>query len=210
MYADTEREAFFQNNRAELIGQIVDPPEFSHEFRGERFYAFSLEVPRLSGISDRLPVTAPQKAFPMGKVIGSGFVSVVGQIRSYNKVVEGKGRLDLQIYACEVWGEKEGTANSIVLNGYLCKPPVYRKTPFGREIADLLVAVNRPYNRSDYIPCIAWGRNARFSANLEVGTRVEIIGRMQSREYQKDRGEGVIENRVAYEVSVSDMIAERI
>ena len=175
---------------------------------GEGFYEMSVLVKRLSGQADILPVTISERLI-QDKQLGIGSeISAIGQFRSYNKLVDGKSKLMLTVFVRELLeGEAQKNPNSIVLSGYICKQPVYRTTPFNREIADLLVAVNRSYNKSDYIPCIAWGRNARFVKNLAVGERIALSGRIQSREYQKKFSETDVRILTAYEVSISKLAA---
>ncbi len=197
-----------RNNKVYVSGEIVTEAEFSHEVYGEGFYEMKLKVERLSGQSDILPVTVSERLIKEGDLKVGGRLSAVGQFRSYNKIVEGKSRLMLTVFVREtVEEDKYKNPNNIVLCGYICKPPVYRTTPFHREIADVLVAVNRAYNKSDYIPCIAWGRNARFVKNLSVGERIAVSGRIQSREYQKKLSETEMRTMTAYEVSVSKLAA---
>ncbi len=197
-----------KNNKVFVAGEIVSDAVFSHEVYGEGFYEFFVKVMRLSGQADILPVTLSERLI-QGALLGKGrSICAVGQFRSYNKIENGKSRLMLTIFVRELLDEAEGkNPNNILLSGYICKPPVYRTTPFNREIADVLVAVNRAYNKSDYIPCIAWGRNARFVKNLSVGDKVAISGRIQSREYQKRLSEDDVKTMVAYEVSVSKLAA---
>lgn len=191
-----------QNNRVYLCGKIASEPIFSHEIMGENFYDASISVERLSGQEDIIPVTISDRLldddFEIGNLIG-----LIGQFRSYNKIVDGHSRLVLRVFVREIAEIDEQCPNVIELDGYVCKPPVYRQTPFKREIADILLAVNRAYNKSDYIPTIAWGRNARYASTFEVGDRIELVGRIQSRVYQKQLDDGRIEERVAYEVSIS-------
>lgn len=191
-----------QNNRVYLCGKIASEPIFSHEIMGENFYDASISVERLSGQEDVIPITISDRLleddFEIGNLIG-----VIGQFRSYNKIVDGHSRLVLRVFVREIAEIDEQCPNVIELDGYVCKPPVYRQTPFKREIADILLAVNRAYNKSDYIPTIAWGRNARYASTFEVGDRIELVGRIQSRIYQKQLDDGSIEERVAYEVSIS-------
>ena len=197
-----------KNNKVYLSGVVVGDAEFSHEVYGEGFYEMKVSVPRLSGQEDILPVTVSERLIADKKLQKGSPVNAVGQFRSYNKLVEGKSKLMLTVFVREILDDAAGkNPNSIVLSGYVCKQPVYRTTPFNREIADLLVAVNRSYNKSDYIPCIAWGRNARFVKNLAVGERIALSGRIQSREYQKKLSETDIRTMVAYEVSVSKLAA---
>ena len=197
-----------KNDRVYLNGEIVSEAAFSHEVYGEGFYEMSVLVKRLSGQADILPVTISERLI-QDKQLGIGSeISAIGQFRSYNKLVDGKSKLMLTVFVRELLeGETQENPNSIVLSGYICKQPVYRTTPFNREIADLLVAVNRSYNKSDYIPCIAWGRNARFVKNLAVGERIALSGRIQSREYQKKFSETDVRILTAYEVSISKLAA---
>ncbi len=197
-----------KNNKVYISGEIVSDAVFSHEIYGEGFYEFFVKVMRLSGQADILPITVSERLI-QGAMLGKGkCICAVGQFRSYNKIENGKSRLMLTIFVRELVDEGAGrNPNNILLSGYICKPPVYRTTPFNREIADVLVAVNRAYNKSDYIPCIAWGRNARFVKNLCVGDKVAISGRIQSREYQKRFSETDVKTMTAYEVSVSKLAA---
>ncbi len=197
-----------KNNRVFITGEIVSEAKFSHEVYGEGFYEFFVSVMRLSGQADVLPVTISERLIKSSDLKVGSVISALGQFRSYNKLENGKSRLMLTVFVRELVDENAGkNPNSIVLSGYICKPPVYRTTPFNREIADLLIAVNRAYNKSDYIPCIAWGRNARFVQNLKVGDRVALSGRIQSREYQKRLSEEECVTMTAYEVSVSKLAA---
>ena len=194
-----------QNNKVFLTGKVVSEPEFSHEMMGEGFYDFSLAIKRLSGQDDIIPVTISERLmdgvdFSVGAQIGA-----VGQFRSYNKLVGDRSKLVLRVFVRELVEPNEDNPNIIELDGFVCKPPIYRQTPFKREIADMLIAVNRAYNKSDYIPAIAWGRNARFAGGFEVGSKVHLTGRIQSRVYQKQLEDGVVEERTAYEVSVSKL-----
>ena len=197
-----------KNNKVYVMGEIVSDATFSHEVYGEGFYEFFVKVMRLSGQADILPVTLSERLI-QGGMLGKGkTICALGQFRSYNKIENGKSRLMLTVFVRELLDELPGkNPNSILLSGYICKPPVYRTTPFNREIADVLIAVNRAYNKSDYIPCIAWGRNARFVKNLCVGDRIAVSGRIQSREYQKKLSETEIKTMTAYEVSVSKLAA---
>ena len=197
-----------QNNKVYLKGEIITEARFSHEIYGEGFYEMDVLVKRLSGQADILPVTISERLIESANLKIGSTLMALGQFRSYNKQVDGKSKLMLTVFVREVLEEEYGkNPNNIVLSGYICKPPVYRTTPFNREIADLLIAVNRAYNKSDYIPCIAWGRNARFVKNLSVGERVALSGRIQSREYQKKLSETEIKTLIAYEVSVSKLAA---
>lgn len=196
-----------ENNTVTIVGTVKSKPEFSHEMYGEGFYNVHLEVPRLSDISDTLPITVSERLMTgVGLEIGSKLV-VLGQLRSYNKLMDGSNKLILTIFARDLKQDDDEikNPNQIFLDGFICKKPIYRTTPFGREITDMLIAVNRPYNKSDYIPSIAWGRNARYSENLAVGDRIKVWGRIQSREYQKKLSEDDVITRTAYEVSISKM-----
>lgn len=191
-----------QNNRVYLCGRIESEPTFSHEILGENFYDATISVERLSGQEDIIPITISDRLLDESLEIGN-LIGVIGQFRSYNKIVDGHSRLVLRVFVREIAEIDEQCPNVIELDGYVCKPPVYRQTPFKREIADILLAVNRAYNKSDYIPTIAWGRNARYASSFEVGDRIALVGRIQSRVYQKQLEDGSIEERVAYEVSIS-------
>lgn len=196
----------FDNNRVYLRGKIVSAPVFSHEVYGEGFYEIDLEVNRLSEQFDIIPVTISDRLMKGVNLSVGEDLALNGQFRSYNKMVDNKSKLMLTVFVREVVEAVEGrNCNIIELEGYLCKPPVYRMTPFKREICDLLLAVNRAYNKSDYLPCIAWGRNARFVSDLSVGEKIYLTGRIQSRQYQKRIDESNSETRTAYEVSVNKL-----
>ena len=171
------------NNRVFISGEILTEAEFSHEVYGEGFYEMNVLVKRLSGQGDILPVTVSERLIQDQNLKKGVTINAIGQFRSYNKLVDGKSKLMLTVFVREILPDVYvRNPNNIVLTGYICKPPVYRTTPFNREIADILIAVNRSYNKSDYIPCIAWGRNARFAKNLAVGEKIAVSGRIQSRE----------------------------
>ena len=202
------------NNHLKLVGKVTSEKKFSHEIYGEKFYIFDLSVPRLSGNADNIPVTISERLLTNQDITVGVKVEIEGQFRSYNSYDHEKNRLILTVFVKdiqflenqeEVEFRKDQISNEVVLDGFICKKPIYRKTPFGREISDILLAVNRAYNKSDYIPCIAWGRNARFCENVPVGTEVRIVGRVQSREYEKKYEDGTVEKKVAYEVSVSSL-----
>jgi single-stranded DNA-binding protein len=195
------------NNKIYLEGQIISDLQFSHEMYGEGFYTFNLEVPRLSDAKDMLSVTVSERLIGGMELKAGSEVIVEGQLRSYNKFVDGSNRLILSVFArnIEFCIERSKNPNQIFLDGYICKQPVYRTTPFGREIADMLLAVNRSYNKSDYIPTIAWGRNSRFCQNLQVGDNIRVWGRLQSREYEKKISDTETVKKIAYEVSISKM-----
>lgn len=196
-----------KNNKVYIYGEIVSEAVFSHEVYGEGFYEFMVKVMRLSGQADILPVTVSERIMTEGMKVGQT-ICALGQFRSYNKLENGKSRLMLTVFIRGLLETQPGkNPNSIVLSGYICKPPVYRTTPFNREIADLLIAVNRSYNKSDYIPAIAWGRNARFVRGLSVGDKVALSGRIQSREYQKKQPDESFVSMTAYEVSISKLAA---
>ena len=197
-----------KNNRVFIKGEIVTEAEFSHEVYGEGFYEMNVLVKRLSGQGDVLPVTISERLIADKDLKVGVTINAYGQFRSYNKLVDGKSKLMLTVFVRELLDDVPvKNPNNIVLSGYICKLPVYRTTPFNREIADLLVAVNRSYNKSDYIPCIAWGRNARFAKNLAVGEKIAIAGRIQSRGYQKRISDDEIKILRAYEVSISKLAA---
>ena len=206
---------YSENNHIILVGKVTSDKRFSHEIYGEKFYIFDLSVPRLSGTSDIIPITVSERLMVGGDLPVGTKITVEGQFRSYNSYGEGKNKLVLTVFAkniemledqeSEIEAKKDFVSNEVTLIGYICKKPIYRQTPFGREIADILLAVNRAYSKSDYIPCIAWGRTARFCENMEVGTEVKVVGRVQSRQYEKKHEDGSVENKVAYEVSVSSL-----
>lgn len=202
-------EKTIENNQVSVTGEIISEFTFSHEVLGEGFYTTDILISRLSGQADVIPLMISDRLINVQEDYRGCTVEVVGQFRSYNRYEGTKSHLMLSLFAREIsFADKPADYtenNQIFLDGYICKPPIYRKTPLGREIADLLLAVNRSYGKSDYIPCIAWGRNARFVSDFEVGTRVRVWGRVQSREYTKKLSETECEKRVAYEVSISKM-----
>ncbi len=202
----------FTNNQVDISGEVVSEFSFSHEVYGEGFYMIELSVPRLSDTYDVIPLLVSERLMDVTKDYRGCYLEATGQFRSYNRHEETRNRLVLSVFVREVHVVEEyldeadmHKPNQIFLDGYICKPPVYRKTPLGREIADILLAVNRPYGKSDYIPCICWGRNARYAETFEVGGHIQIWGRIQSREYQKKINEEEVEKRIAYEVSVSKL-----
>ena len=215
---------YLENNYLTLVGKVTGEKEFSHEIYGEKFYRFSLSIARLSGNADIIPITISERLITDETLTEGKKLLIKGQFRSYNSFENERNKLILTVFAkdvqelpeneeqeVEVEGEdgeiakKEEMTNEVVLIGFVCKKPIYRQTPFGREISDILLAVNRAYNKSDYIPCIAWGRNARFCQNLEVGSQVKVVGRVQSRTYEKKHEDGTVETRVAYEVSIGSL-----
>ena len=207
-----------ENNHLVLVGKVTSDKTYSHEIYGEKFYIFDLEVPRLSSAVDIIPITVSERLLTdLNLEIGTK-LSIEGQFRSYNSYQNERNKLILTVFAKDIVEikdepkkedseeeKKDVVTNEVTLSGYVCKKPIYRQTPFDREISDLLLAVNRAYNKSDYIPCIAWGRNARFCQNMEVGTEVKIVGRVQSRKYEKKFEDGTSETRISYEVSISSM-----
>lgn len=209
---------YLENNYLTLVGKVTGEKRFSHEIYGERFYIFNLSIPRLSGNADIIPITVSERLIKEDTLEEGKKLLIKGQFRSYNSYENEKNRLILTVFAKDIreveekededeneMVRKDTITNEVTLIGYICKRPIYRQTPFGREISDILLAVNRAYNKSDYIPCIAWGRNARFCQNIEVGTQVKIVGRVQSRTYEKKHEDGTVETRIAYEVSVGSL-----
>ncbi len=198
-----------ENNQVTIMGEVIGDFMFSHEIFGEGFYMVDVEVARLSESSDVIPVMVSERLMDVNADYKGRNLCVAGQFRSYNRHEEKKNKLVLSVFAREIEFmdtiEESAKTNQIYLDGYICKEPVYRKTPLGREIADLLLAVNRPYGKSDYIPCICWGRNARYVSSFTVGSRCLVWGRIQSREYMKKISEELTEKRIAYEVSVSKL-----
>lgn len=202
-------EKMLENNRVSVVGEVASPFTFSHEVFGEGFYLTTILVSRLSDQIDEIPLMVSERLMDVNRDYRGGIIEATGQFRSFNRHEGNRNRLVLSVFAREIRFPEDYTdgtkTNQIYLDGFLCKAPIYRKTPLGREIADLLVAVNRPYGKSDYIPCIAWGRNARYAAGFEVGSRIRVWGRVQSREYTKKISDEQVEKRVAYEVSVSKL-----
>ena len=209
---------YLENNYLTLVGKVTGEKKFSHEIYGEKFYIFNLSIPRLSGNADIIPITISERIVNDDMLAIGKKLLVKGQFRSYNSYENERNRLILTVFAKDIveleeneeqeeneLTKKDQVTNEVVLIGYICKKPIYRQTPFGREIADILLAVNRAYNKSDYIPSIAWGRNARFCQNIEVGTQVKIVGRVQSRTYEKKFEDGTSQTRVAYEVSIGSL-----
>ena len=209
---------YLENNYLTLVGKVTSDKKFSHEIYGERFFSFDLSIPRLSGNADIIPIVVSERLINDDMLALDKKLLIKGQFRSYNSFENEKNKLILTVFAKDIeeveenqeveeneFAKKDMVTNEVVLIGFVCKKPIYRQTPFGREIADLLLAVNRAYNKSDYIPTIAWGRNARFCQNLEVGTQVKIIGRVQSRTYEKKYEDGTVETKVAYEVSICSL-----
>ncbi len=200
-----------ENNKVFLKGEVTSEPKFSHEVFGEGFYELDLKVKRLSDNFDLVRVTVSERLLSNDAFAVGNLVAIKGQFRSYNKVTDGKSKLLLTVFVREVIDFDETmNPNVVELSGYVCKEPIFRTTPFGREICDVLVAVNRAYNKSDYLPCIAWGRNARFVKSIKVGEKVDIIGRIQSREYQKKLNENEVLTKTAYEISLNKIRVENM
>ena len=198
-----------ENNKVYLQGEVVSEPVLNHLVKDEEFYGFDLKVGRLSGQSDIIPIIIPKKLIQIHDIKLNDCVAVKGQFRSHNKIDGDKRKLVLAVFVKEVCECVEGAnVNVVELSGYICKPSIYRTTPFAREICDLLLAVNRNYNKSDYIPCIAWGTNAQFVSRLEVATPLKIVGRVQSRDYNKNI-DGELVTKTAYEVSISKILDEK-
>lgn len=195
------------NNKIYLEGKVISELQFSHEMYGEGFYTFYMEVSRLSEAKDELFITVSERLIGGMDIKVGTELMIEGQLRSYNKFMDGSNRLILTVFARNIYycEEKSKNPNQIYLDGFICKEPVYRTTPFGREISDILLAVNRAYNKSDYIPTIAWGRNSRFCKTLKVGDNIKVWGRLQSREYQKKVSDTETIKKIAYEVSISKM-----
>ena len=194
-----------ETNQTELRGTILTLPEYSHKSYGEVFYCFILGIERKSGYRDEIPVVISERLIWNITLEPEYRAYILGQIRTYNECIDGRNKLNIVVFAREFQlldDETLSDENKVFLEGYLCKPPVRRVSPLGREICDMMLAVNRMYNKSDYIPCIAWGRNAGYAGGLEVGTKIQICGRIQSREYRKKDPEGNISTKVAYEVSI--------
>ena len=194
----------YETNKAVVSGLVMTPPAFSHKTYGEAFYTFVLGIERRSGYVDEIRVMISERLIYEREPREDDFVEITGQVRTYNETVEGRNKLNVTIFAREIVIEPEDTyfENWIFLEGFLCKPPIRRTSPLGREICDVMVAVNRMYNKSDYVPCIAWGRNAVFAGRLTVGTKIVLEGRIQSREYKKRLENGESETRRAFEVSI--------
>ena len=202
MYSTTNNEEII--NYAKISGEVLEIPKKSHIVENEAFYEFKIAIERLSKIKDIIPVTISERLIDGIDIKKGSFIEVVGEYRSYNKILNDKSRLVLHLFAKNIKSLEtvDENSNEVTLTGYICKPPVYRKTPFEREICDVLVAVNRPnFHKSDYVPCIMWGRNARFISNQSVGAKISLTGRIQSREYTKQKPDGTTENKTAYEVS---------
>ena len=198
------------NNKVYLQGVVSTTPELNHTVKDEEFYGFNLTVARLSGQNDIIPIIISKRLIDFYNINNGDYLAVKGQFRSFNKVENDKRKLILSVFVKEVceWDDN-ANPNVIELNGFVCKPVIYRTTPFSREICDVLLAVNRNFNKSDYIPCIAWGNNAQIVSQMGVPTNLKIIGRIQSREYVKTIQEGMNPiTKTAYEVSISKLVNE--
>lgn len=193
-----------ESNVAELCGVVLSDLKFSHKTYGEIFYTFVLGIERKSGYIDEINIMVSERLIFENPPRQGDFLEVKGQVRTYNETIGEKNKLNVVVFAKEIYlSENFGyNENYIYLEGFLCKPPLKRTSPLGREICDMMLAVNRMYNKSDYIPCIAWGRNAGYAEKLDVGTKLAIEGRIQSREYKKKLDDGTAEMRKAFEVSV--------
>lgn len=193
-----------KTNMVFLQGTVSSAPKLDHEYKGEAFYMFDLSVSRLSDEVDVIPITMP--SYLMQTISVGDKLALRGQFRSHNKLEDGRSKLILSVFCKEICEfDSHVNPNVIDLTGYICKPPIFRNTPLSREICDVLLAVNRSFKKSDYIPCIAWGRNAQFVSKLPVGTRLKLEGRIQSREYKKQiEGREPI-TKLAYEVSISSV-----
>lgn len=187
-------------NQITLRGTLSAPPVFSHENHGKQFFRLFLEVPRLSGAVDILPVIAEQSLLEGTQVCECGMLTVTGQIRSHNVRRDGRRHLMIFVFAASLQCEEGEPLNDVTVEGYLCREPVYRRTPLGREICDVMLAVPRAFQRADYLPCILWGRTALEASRCHTRDRIGITGRLQSRVYTKVTEEGS-EERTAYEIS---------
>ncbi len=196
-------------NNCVITGEVCSELALSHKSYGEGFYTLYIKVKRLSGYCDIIPVTLSERLMVDIEFKASTKLQVTGQLRTYNKVEDNKNRLIISVFAREIQEIEDDklikNPNKIYLEGYVCKKPIYRLTPLGREICDIMLAVNRAYNKSDYIPCIAWGRNAKYSQALDIGAHIKIWGRIQSREYKKKFEYDIVETKTAFEVSVLKM-----
>lgn len=203
---------YIDNNIVKVGGKVVSELEFSHEIYEEKFYRFYIETKRMSEYSDKLPIIISERIINIEEIKVGNIIVVEGQLRSYNQMIDGRSKLVLSIFAKEfekTEDERVLTLNDATFIGYICKKPIYRKTPLGREIADVLLAVNRTYKKSDYIPCILWGRNAKYCEQVEIGDMIKLNGRIQSRNYEKKQEDGTTISKVAYEVSVSRLSIKR-
>lgn len=195
-------------NQAIVAGEVISDFQFSHEIFGEGFYKLRIKVKRLSDAFDEIPLLVSDRLVDVNQNCIGKKLEAKGQFRSYNKHENEKNHLILSLFVRELeWIDsyENHKPNYIMLDGYICKEPIYRMTPLGREICDILLAVNRAYGKSDYIPCICWGRNARFAGSLEIGAHIQVLGRIQSRKYQKKIGENEVISRTAYEISVNKL-----
>ncbi len=193
-----------ESNLAELCGAVLTELKFSHKTYGEIFYTFVLGIERRSGYIDEINIMVSERLIFDNPPRINDYIEIKGQVRTYNEILEGRNKLNVVVFAKEIYtSENFGyNENYVYLEGFLCKEPVKRTSPLGRDICDLMLAVNRMYNKSDYVPCIAWGRNAGYAESLSVGTKLSIEGRIQSREYRKKLEDGTSETRKAFEVSI--------
>ena len=198
-----------ETNKVYLQGIVDSVPEYNHTVKNEDFYSFNLKVARLSGQNDIIPITISKKLLVLHSIEKDQTIALKGQFRSFNKLEGDKRKLLLSVFAKEICNEENTNVNIIELDGYICKPVIYRTTPFSREICDVLLAVNRNFNKSDYIPCIAWGNNAQALSRFEVPKKLKLVGRIQSREYVKYISDNQIPiTKTAYEVSISKILTE--
>lgn len=199
-----------ETNKVHLSGRVLSGPEFNHKTYGEAFYMIVLGIFRRSGYEDKIRLIVSEKLLSGRSPRKEEFLDITGQIRTYNRDINGKNKLEVTVFVREMeycCGYEPDYINLIYMEGFICKKPVRRRSPLGREICDLMVAVNRMYNKSDYIPSIAWGRNAVYSEALQIGDQVIIEGRIQSRDYRKFTEEGHLVNKTAYEVSITNIEA---
>ena len=195
-----------KNNKATFSGEIISEFEYSHEVLGEKFYTSVLSVRRKSGVSDNIPFMVSERLVDVAELWTGQIVMLSGQIRSHNNRNGDKHKLVLFVFVREIsllYEHEKYDSNNVVIDGYICKEPIYRRTPLGREITDVIFAVNRVYAKTDYVPSVFWGRSAKFIGCLDVGTRIKAAGRLQSREYIKKHDDGTEETKTAYEFSVS-------
>ena len=191
-------------NIAHICGEVIDGAKLSHQTYGEAFYTFTMGIFRNSGFEDKVKIMMSERLLATIDLAEGMFLEIKGQIRTYNEAVEGRNRLNIVVFVQEFSVVEDicEYINDIHLEGYICKSPLSRTSPLGRRICDLMLAVNRMYNKSDYIPCIAWGRNAIYSGTLDIGDKISITGRLQSRQYKKRTEDGDVLLKTAYEVSV--------
>ena len=200
-----------ETNKVHLSGRVLTSPEFNHKTYGEAYYMLVLGIFRRSGYEDRIRLIISERLLAGRSPRKGEYLDITGQIRTYNRDVNGRNKLEVTVFVREMEYCRECEPdydNLVYMEGFICKQPVRRRSPLGREICDLMIAVNRMYNKSDYIPSIAWGRNALYSESLQIGDKVIISGRIQSRDYRKYTEEGHLVNKTAYEVSITNIEAE--